>query len=90
MHKLCIVSHKFFHSGTKSEMDRLEDQFVAGSWAPPFLAPPRKKRKLLNKKQTTAATKKNILKKKDKSKSLHYKKVKFYTQTAIRQHTSRD
>ena len=55
VHKLCIVSHKFFHSGTKSEMDRLEDQFVAGSWAPPFLAPSRKKG---NYKQTTAATKK--------------------------------
>lgn len=46
--------------GTKGEMNRLEDQFVAGSWAPPFVtprSPPKKKRKTLKKTRPTAENK---------------------------------
>ena len=32
--------------GTKAEIEKLEDQFVAGSWALPFMTPPEKKRKV--------------------------------------------
>ena len=58
-------------------MDRLEDQFVAGSWAPPFVAPYRKKRKLLNKKQTTAATKTTHQRKKTRVSHYIIKKSSF-------------
>ena len=34
-------------------MGKLEDQFVAGSWAPPFMTPPKKKTKVKQKKQQT-------------------------------------
>ena len=40
-----------FYLGTKAEMEKLEDQFVAGSWAPPFIIPPKKKRKVKQRKQ---------------------------------------
>jgi len=67
------------HSGTKGEMDRLEDQFVAGSWAPPFVSPPKKKRKLIKKqdqrqttkKKETAQKKQKENKTKEKSKLLY-------------------
>lgn len=39
------------HLGTKAEMEKLEDQFVAGSWAPPFMTPPKKKRKVKQRQQ---------------------------------------
>ena len=32
-------------------MEKLEDQFVVGNWAPPFMTPPKKKRKVKQRQQ---------------------------------------
>ena len=45
------VHFLIIHLGTKAEMEKLEDQFVAGSWAPPFMTPPKKKRKVKQRQQ---------------------------------------
>ena len=45
------VHFLIIHLGTKAEMEKLEDQFVAGSWAPPFMTSPKKKRKVKQRQQ---------------------------------------